>query len=193
MLTRRHPRRKRWWRVGLLTLLLFAVWGIMGSYAASNTVPITYAGDGVIPRSPQQFAPPECYGIPFADIVVVSGTGDGTANNDLILGSANDDTINGQGGDDCIVAGGGSDYIDGGAGDDVILAGPGNDEGKTPFEVLACAILDVCAVRGGSGNDVIYGGPGNDGLSGGDGTDWIDGGSGNGDICHDAQTVNCEY
>ena len=190
----RRRMRKRFWRVAGVVALLLVLWGVVGSYAASNTVPVTYAGDGVLGVTVQQFAPPECQGMALNDIIVASGgSASGGNGNDLILGTAGSDTLQGGGGSDCIVAGGGSDYIDGGAGNDVILAGPGDDGGGTLWDFLGCWLFDACAVRGGSGNDVIYGGPGNDGLSGGGGTDRIDGGSGNGDICYGEQTVNCEY
>ena len=184
--------RKRLWRMLLAATLLLVVLGAVGSYAATNTVPTTYAADGFIPVAPAQFAPPECAGMALADVLIVSGSGNGTDGNDLILGSSGNDTINGNGGNDCIVAGDGDDQIDGGPGNDVILAGPGDDGGGSLWEMIGCWLFDVCAVRGGDGNDIIYGGPGNDGLSGGAGADRIDGGSGN-DICHGEQTVNCEY
>jgi len=153
---RRRLRRKRKWRWLPLIALSLIVWSAVGSYAATNTVPTTYAADGFIPLTAAQLAPPECYGIAFADVIVVSGSGSatGTAGNDLILGSANDDDIEGKGGDDCIVAGAGQDYVDGGDGNDVILGGDGDDG----WWLIIVPLLSY--LKSGNGNDIIYGGSG---------------------------------
>ncbi len=188
---RRHLRRKRLWRLLPLVVLLLIVWGAVGSYAATNTVPTTYAADGFIPLSASQLAPPECYGIAFADVLIVSSSGTGTAGNDLILGNASDNTIYGGGGDDCIVAGAGRDYVDGGDGNDVILGGSG-DEGEW-INLFFFRIPWRAYLRGGNGNDIIYGEGGDDILDGGSGTDTLNGGSGY-DACFNGESnSNCEW
>ena len=57
----------------------------------------------------------------------ITGSGNGTPGNDVILGTAGADSINGLAGDDTICAGGGSDTVDGGPGRDFIYGGTGAD------------------------------------------------------------------
>jgi Ca2+-binding RTX toxin-like protein len=76
---------------------------------------------------------------PSATVTVTqdtTGSLDGTASSEIIVGGGNNDTINGNGGndivlanggDDTIVTGSGNDYIDGGAGADSMTGGAGND------------------------------------------------------------------
>ena len=92
-----------------------------------------------------------------------SGTINGTAGDDVIVGSGSADTINGQGGNDVICGRGGNDIINGGAGEDVLVGEAGNDK-----------------LTGGLGNDLIFGGDGADTIPTAaiDGGDFIDGGAG---------------
>ena len=103
------------------------------------------------------FKPPECAALNLNNIVVGSGTINGTNQNDLILGSPFNDTVNGRNGAECILGGGGNDYIEGRQGNDVLLGGPGDD-----------------TLMGGPGNDTLIGGPGNDYCEGGGGADVLD-------------------
>ncbi|HEV7437634.1 MAG TPA: peroxidase family protein [Pseudorhizobium sp.] len=57
----------------------------------------------------------------------VTGTINGGAGNEIIVGNSQGTAINGGGGNDHIDAGDGGDTISGGTGDDVIRAGTGND------------------------------------------------------------------
>lgn len=112
---------------GLAMLLLIVLLSVVGAFAASNTVPLTYLDDDSSPITANDLAPSECSGINLANVVIITGNGNGTSGNDLILGSAGDDSIRGLGGDDCIVSGGGDDWIHGGTGSDVCNGGTGND------------------------------------------------------------------
>ncbi|UXN62195.1 peroxidase family protein [Phyllobacterium zundukense] len=60
-------------------------------------------------------------------VTQVTGTINGGAGSEIIVGDLNGTTINGGGGNDNINAGDGGDTISGGTGDDIILAGTGND------------------------------------------------------------------
>jgi Ca2+-binding RTX toxin-like protein len=60
-------------------------------------------------------------------ITRVTGTINGGAGNEIIIGDTAGTAINGGGGNDNINAGDGSDTISGGTGNDIILAGTGND------------------------------------------------------------------
>ncbi|MEB3212567.1 MAG: hypothetical protein VKL39_14500 [Leptolyngbyaceae bacterium] len=82
----------------------------------------------------------------------VSGTIEGSARGDRLVGTKNNDTIN---------ALGGKDNVKGKAGDDLLNGGGGNDK-----------------MNGGAGNDILVGGAGNDKLVGGKGNDEMDGGKG---------------
>ncbi len=115
--------------------------------AAANIVPPSRAGAVEEPVDPNDLKPPECAGIYIENVVVGSGTVNGTEQNDLILGGAGPDEINGRGGADCILGGGGNDRIRGQGGNDVILGGPGND-----------------TITGNGGYDVCYGGTGWDSV-----------------------------
>ena len=112
---------------GLTLVLVLILAGVVGAYAASNTVPFTHLGDDSSSITANDLAPSECSSINLTNIVVVSGSGNGTNGNDLILGSSGDDSIHGRGGDDCIITGGGDDFIHGGNGNDVCNGGAGTD------------------------------------------------------------------
>jgi Ca2+-binding RTX toxin-like protein len=84
----------------------------------------------------------------------MTGSIQGSNNNDTINGTNKGDRINGRNGDDFIDGRGGNDVIDGGDGNDTISGGDGAD-----------------LILGGKGNDRITGGTGNDIIYGGHGTD----------------------
>ncbi len=100
---------------------------MVGGFAAANTVPFTHLDDDSSPITANDLAPSECDGMTLTNIIVVAGNGNGTNDNDLILGSSGDDSIRGLGGDDCIITGGGDDFIQGGNGNDVCNGGDGID------------------------------------------------------------------
>ena len=66
-------------------------------------------------------------GITLTGLVTGSGTFNGTAAAELVLGSSGVDTINARGGNDCVGGGAGNDSINGGAGTDVCIGRPGTD------------------------------------------------------------------
>jgi Ca2+-binding RTX toxin-like protein len=135
-------------RVMAAMLVSLAVLGAVTALAAANTVPSTRVGQSNHPVLLQQLVPSECSGISggLSNLVVGSGSFDGTNAGDLILGSAAADTIGGRQGSDCIVSGDGNDAMNGNQSNDVLLGGGGDDD------------LD-----GGAGaNDWCYGGSGTD-------------------------------
>lgn len=140
-------RRRLIQSVGAAGIALLALSSVVGS-AAVTTVAGSRASLSQFAVTPNALKPPQCAGISLTNLVVGSGTFDGTNGNDLILGGPGPDTIRGLGGDDCIVGGGGNDNLQGGEGNDVILGGPGAD-----------------TISGGSGTDVCYGGPGLDNVN----------------------------
>jgi Ca2+-binding RTX toxin-like protein len=94
---------------------------------ASNTVPGTSVGSFSQAITPAALKPAACAGVAVTAIVTGSGSFQGTAANELVLGSAGPDTINGRGGADCVLGGGGDDDLTGGAGTDVCIGGPGTN------------------------------------------------------------------
>jgi len=116
--------------------------------------------------------------------------GNGTANDDVLIGTDADDTIGGQAGNDLIRGGGGDDQLDGGAGRDRINGGAGTNvlRGGTGDDILI-AVGSRDSVQGDDGNDriratdadLVDGGAGDDRLDvdgavsilGGDGADVI--------------------
>jgi Ca2+-binding RTX toxin-like protein len=138
----RMPRITRmiWSLLALLTAL-----SIFSGFAAANTVAGSGAGEDFFTITVNDLRPAECASINLVNIIIGSGSIQGTNQNDLILGSAGNDQIRGMVGDDCILGGGGNDTIDGRQGNDVLLGGPGNDN-----------------LSGFSGTDICYGGPGTD-------------------------------
>lgn len=112
---------------GMTLLLVVVLLGAATAFATSNTVPFTHLDDESSPITANDLAPSECSGINLANVILISGNGNGTNGNDLILGSTGDDSIRGQGGDDCIIGGGGDDFLHGGNGSDVCNGGTGTD------------------------------------------------------------------
>ena len=110
--------------LGLFTLLVVTA---VTALAATNTVPSTRVINELISFNLNHLKPAACASITVSTVVTGSGTINGTAGNDLILGSSNLDTIGDLAGDDCILGGDGDDVITGGLGSDVCLGGPGND------------------------------------------------------------------
>ncbi|MGZ8578259.1 MAG: hypothetical protein ACXWWX_01875 [Actinomycetota bacterium] len=113
----------------MLGLLLVAVLGVtsMLGFAAGNTVPASKAADLSQAASADAMKPTECAGITLSTKVVGSGTFNGTAAADLMIGSSGVDTMNALGGNDCVMGGGGDDRLNGGPGTDVCVGGPGTD------------------------------------------------------------------
>ncbi|MCC0049839.1 MAG: cadherin domain-containing protein, partial [Rhodobiaceae bacterium] len=81
-------------------------------------------------------------------IEAFTGTANGTAGSDVVIGSSNANTINGGNSADLLIGAGGNDVIDGGAGDDEIRGDDGDD-----------------TITGGAGADIMTGGTGADTLS----------------------------
>lgn len=130
------------------------------------------------------------------NVIIGSGTINGTNGDDLIFGSAGSDTINGGNGNDVICGRGGSDTLSGGNGIDQVI-------GDVCSRLAATAGADTCETITGSptgdaGNDTVYGNNGDDSLGAGGGV-WGDGGNdavfgGNGDdtVFGGAGTDSCD-
>lgn len=117
--------RLAWWvTTGLLIMILATV---TLAQAASNTVPLSGAGTTSTDITANSLKPSACSSFSVLNIVVGSGTINGTSSNDLILGSSGADIITGRGGSDCILGGGGNDTIKGSGGADICIGGPGTD------------------------------------------------------------------
>ncbi len=128
-----------------LSTLFTALVAVASAVTASNTVDESGLGRNSEAVSANQLKPDECNGINLNSIISGSGTINGTAGNDLILGSTGVDTLNGGAGDDCLVGGNGADVLAGEAGNDVLVAGDGDDD-----------------LNGGTETDVCYGQAGTD-------------------------------
>jgi Ca2+-binding RTX toxin-like protein len=113
-------------------------------------------------RETSATAAPTCFDQP-ATIFGRSGTINGTAGKDVIVGSDGPDVINGKGGNDVICGYGGADTIDGGTGNDWIRG----DE-------TSCTIADPAdTMNGGAGNDLIIDSCGNNLAHGDSGSDTV--------------------
>ncbi|MGB9801159.1 MAG: calcium-binding protein [Thermanaerothrix sp.] len=143
--------RMRYW---LLGLILLVVLGVITASAAANIVPVTWLGATNLPITPNDLKPAACAALNLTNLVVGSGTFNGSNGNDLILGSPRADTIDGRQGGDCILGGGDNDILRGHVGNDVLLGGPGDDilYGNQGSDTLI----------GGEGYDICYGGGGSD-------------------------------
>ncbi len=111
------------------------------------------------------------------DTFAVEGTNQGY---DLVSGGEGFDTIQGGEGDDTIglsqfSVDDGVERIDGGGGINTI-AGGGGDNNTLDFS--GTELLNIAAIDGGWGNDIITGSSGNDTIIGGAGNDTLEGGSG---------------
>lgn len=108
-----------------------------------------------------------------------SGTFNGTASANTLVGSAVFDSINANGGNDLVYGRGAGDSVLGGDGLDLIYGQRGNDTidaGLKNDTVYAGSGND--SILGNAGNDVMYGGSGDDTLNGGSGSDTFIGGYG---------------
>jgi Ca2+-binding RTX toxin-like protein len=117
---------RRSWTTRMVAAMLasLVVLGAVTALAAANAVPATRIGQSDHPVLLQQLVPGQCAGIAgsLSNLVVDSGSFDGTNAGDLILGSAGPDDIQGRQGNDCIVGGDGND----------VLNGTGNDAAGAP-------------------------------------------------------------
>ena len=151
------------YRLAVLAMLALLITSVISAMAAANSVPASGKLDVTLALTANNLKPQECAGQNLTNVIVGSGTLNGSSGNDLILGGAAADTIRGSDpaagsgdGDDCILGGGGADTIYGdatlwglwGSGDDILFGGNGDD-----------AIYGDGA-WGGSGADVCYGGAG---------------------------------
>ncbi len=130
----------------LLTLIIASVFSV---WAASNTVPPSYAGMTTVTLSPEAFMPPQCAGLTLTHVITFTGNGgrfDDTVGSTLILASPNNDHIrNLTASPDCILGGNGNDKLEGGDGNDVLDGGPGNDDcrGSASGTFLSCENIHV--------------------------------------------------
>ena len=119
---------------GLIALIIVSV---MAVFAAGIFAEPSIIDMKSIPVSAEDIKPPACSALFLTNIVRGSGTFNGTAGNDLILGSSGADTIDGLGGDDCILGDSGDDVITGGdGGADICIGGTGNDNFTTCETVI---------------------------------------------------------
>ncbi|HLX32881.1 MAG TPA: signal peptidase I [Gaiellaceae bacterium] len=130
-LPKHAPRGRRLLHAAGIGMALVVLVGAGVSFTAGNVLPPSYAGTSVQALAISQLTPLQCVGMNLTDIIFApaSGTINGTAGNDLIIGRTGSGSItyNGQAGNDCIVAGGGptaSNTITGGPGTDVCIGGP---------------------------------------------------------------------
>jgi Ca2+-binding RTX toxin-like protein len=123
---------RRSWTTRMVAAMLasLAVLGAVTALAAANAVPATRIGQSDHPVLLQQLVPGQCAGIAgsLSNLVVDSGSFDGTNAGDLMLGSAGPDDISGRQGSDCIVGGDGNDSLNGNQGNDVLVGGGGDDD-----------------------------------------------------------------
>lgn len=116
----------------------------------------------------------------FGD-AVVTGTIDGGAGDDVIVGTngddefyggTNNDVLRGNAGEDVFYGGTGEDVLAGGVGDDVLYGGDDLDRlfGNDGEDILFGGAGDDI-MRGDEGLDILYGGAGSDKLFGGAGAD----------------------
>jgi len=121
----------------LILILSSAVFAL----TATNTVASSAASQSSHAPTANEMKPSECDALDLTTIVV---DGNGTNDNDLILGTTGNDHLNGKQGDDCIIGGDGDDRLKGGQGDDILLGGAGDDNLDGDQDD------DVCYTQGGS-------------------------------------------
>lgn len=115
---------RKFFQLILLGLPLFILMNAVFALTASNTVPesgMDYESHSI---TANQLKPSACIGLDLTNTIT---NGNGTADNDLVLGTIGIDTLNGSDGDDCLVAGDGDDTLDGGSGTDICIGGAGDD------------------------------------------------------------------
>ncbi len=130
----RVPRSTRRRTVVSLVCVTFAglvAIGLVTSFTATNTVPMSQVGISKQTLDVNQLASPYCSSLSLTKLVVATtSTVTGTSGNDLVLGrnATGAQQLNGGAGDDCIIAGGGtsstSNTIDGGAGTNICIGAP---------------------------------------------------------------------
>jgi signal peptidase I len=128
-----RPARRRRTAIGVggVIFATAVVVGLVTSFTATSTVPMSRAGVSSWTKTPLQLAPMYCSSLALTKLVVAtSSTVTGTTGSDLVLGrnTTGAQTLNGGLGDDCIIAGGSSsatsNTIDGGAGTDICIGAP---------------------------------------------------------------------
>lgn len=130
-------RIRVFFQIMLFGLIALIVVSVMTAFAADLFIDSSNADRKSLPVSAGNIRPPACSALFLTNIVRGSGTFNGTAGNDLILGSSGADTIDGLGGDDCILGDSGDDVITGGdGGTDVCIGGTGNDNFTTCETVI---------------------------------------------------------
>jgi signal peptidase I len=130
--TRPRPARRRRTIVGIVSILFAGAIaaGLVTSFTAANTVPLSRAGVSKWPVNVNQVASSYCSSIVLTkQVIATSSTVTGTSGNDLVLGqnASGSQSLNGGSGDDCIIAGGTAGTInnfDGGAGTDICIGAP---------------------------------------------------------------------
>ncbi len=102
---------------------------------------------------------------------------DGGANDDRLIGRAGDDLLTGSDGNDTASGGSGNDEVMGGIGDDIVVGQSGNDtlDGGNDNDTMDGGAGDDI-LEGGAGNDILRGRAGEDELAGGEGRDFLTGG-----------------
>ena len=130
---------------------MFAVavaFGLVTSFTAANTVPLSRAGVTKSTLAPNQLAPSYCSSLALTKLVVAT-TIDGHRHEPGTTSCSGatpsgSQALNGGSGDDCIVAGGStsstSNAIDGGAGTDICIGAPGDDDDVHELRVHRHAI-----------------------------------------------------
>jgi len=115
--------RFAFWKVGLVIAVVLAIVPAWLAGTASNTVPTTRAALITRPIRVNDLKPGQCAALTLTKLLIAAPTGttNGSASSELILGGPGNQTINGKEGDDCIVGGGGADQVDGGSGTNVCI------------------------------------------------------------------------
>ena len=114
-------------RLPLVILVVLVGANVLSAVTASNTVPVTRAGNPSDPVTAEKLKPSECGAMVLSGTVTGTGTFNATAANDLVLAGPAADRPDGRQGDDCVLGGGGNDQLTGGGGADVCIGGPGGD------------------------------------------------------------------
>ncbi|HEY1479204.1 MAG TPA: ricin-type beta-trefoil lectin domain protein, partial [Gaiellales bacterium] len=127
-----RPARRRRMIATVVTLLFAATvaFGLLTSFTATNTVPLSRAGVSKWPVTVPEIASTYCSSLGLTNkVIATSATVTGTAANDLVLGrnATGTQALNGGSGNDCIIGGGTSGTVnnfDGGAGTDICIGAP---------------------------------------------------------------------
>jgi signal peptidase I len=127
-----RPARRRRAIVTAVTLAFACAvaLGLLTSFTAANTVPLSRAGVSKWPVTVPQIASTYCASLALTNkVIATTSTVTGTSANDLVLGrnATGAQALNGAAGNDCIMGGGTSgtvDNFDGGAGTDICIGAP---------------------------------------------------------------------